>query len=219
MSGKTGRKLPTKVCPKCGVRKAKTRRNFSGYRSKASGVWIFRICKKCQRAYKQQYMARVNADPVKAERYRRQQRESYARRHAADPERFNAWSRTYRQRVRRTNPERAFATYVLPQRFRMEKRRLQRARERYVEPPVGARTPPYVDTAPLTTWLRRHFDGWEACEIARVVNVDGTYMRRLMAGEYATVSLHIADRIFVAAGCPHLLALLYPLEDDERQAA
>jgi hypothetical protein len=210
------RKLPSKVCPRC--RKRKALRAFTRKRSPVTGEWLYRHCRQCDRRKQREIARRRKADPERWARYRAEQRERLRRARARNPEQYRRYSLAYRERLRKKG--RWAEVVLIPQRFRKEeRRRMQKKRtaEPYIEPPVGVRTPPYVDAEPLADWLSRHFNGFDSHEIAHALGVEGTYLRRVMDGTYRTVSLHIADRIFVAAGCPHLLAVLYPL--DERNAA
>jgi hypothetical protein len=146
---------------------------------------------------------------------------------ARHPDRAKDATRKWRERVM-ADPERRAELVInhrITERIKRGQGRLMPAVGGYVPPtphPRGNGTQPSgrrLDAAPLAAWLRREFPFWPATEVARIVGVDERTVSRLTSGEARTVSLHIADRIFVKADCTHLLAVLYPPDDRKGAAA
>lgn len=156
-------------------------------------------CRSCHNKLNREWRARVQADSTKRAARNARQREIDAR------QRADAAGR---------------AEWLITRRFENENR------QRYWPSAVGAYVPPatmanggrraggWLDAGPLAQWMRREFHGWDHEEVARLLGVDGATVRRLVAGDARRVSLLIADRMFVNADCPHLLAVLYPLGEE-----
>lgn len=135
---------------------------------------------------------------------------------ARNPEKHSEYMRTTYERMR-SDPDR-WRDYLVKQRIDS---RLQGRVRNAQEPKVSAvdgyasapsKLGPMLPAAPIATWLRSEFPGYALTELAERLGEDDRLLWRLLH-EQDEVSLHVADRIFVKADCPHLLALLYPIEE------
>lgn len=144
-------------------------------------------CKRCMNAYRREWLAR---NPQQRKAKLRRQRERYA---------------IHREEILTTNRirqrERAQST-----------KRSGAALEAYVPLNKNA-TLPLVPVGPFAEWTEREFPGWQTSALAERLQIHEDTLRRIRSG-HQTVSLHIVDQAFVAADCAHLLALLYPLEEE-----
>jgi hypothetical protein len=204
-----------KQCPKCGVVKPLTRRNFVTTKSRKTGKTYWKHCRTCDSARQKAQRERVKADPELAEHYRQRHTEDQRRRYQADPEKHRAYQRAYRAKLKEQEPERYGELFLIPRRFRRENRPAQFVGHAKFEP---YRPPSCVDSVPaepFRVWLERTFAGWTLEEIARAAGYS-LPVRRLygVLHEQDTVSLDAVDRFCtVGLGRPDVVNVLYPYQE------
>jgi len=211
----------TRRCPRCRAELPKTGEHFETRKRANGSVW-WGYCRPCLRELSREKYRRMRADPERAARDR-QRRAANARRWRNRNRPAVAASHARWYETMRTDPERV-AAYNARQRMGFRLRREQATGslevghfpalyEPYKAAPNGSKAGQMLDAGPLVAWLRDRFPGWTMDEIAEVCGIDEAGVRRLLNGQYRRVSLHVADRAFVNAGAPHLLAILYPLRE------
>lgn len=133
-----------------------------------------------------------------------------------NPEKHTEYMRRSWERLR-SDPER-WREYLVNQRIdgRLQGR-VRNAQELKASVDGYATAPqshlgPMLDAGPIVAWLRSEFPDYPIKELADRLGEDDRSLWRLL-NEQHEISLHVADRIFVKADCPHLLALLYPIEE------
>jgi hypothetical protein len=108
-----------KVCPVCGQEKS-IRHSFYRWRDSRTGhMRTARLCKVCSRARAQERNARVMADAYTAD-LERKRRTAYRRTHPRPDD--AAKSRSYRERLKETNPE-VYEQQIADARIRKGQRR------------------------------------------------------------------------------------------------
>lgn len=228
-----------RACKDCGKTFPLTE-GFEAVKGK-QGVWYRRTCWDCMRSKNRERYARMMTKPDVRERRLRTLAEAAKRRRKEDPEAVRAVERRrnveYRARVM-ADPKRhedhrvkrRIDAHVRNERTggALEGAKPQPARYE----PYDPKNDPHLATGPLREFVQgfhdrqtnrnrmARFDATTNYEqTADLLEVEETYIRRLLAGEYQWVRLTIADRIFVKAGRPELLAILYPPGVNERRAA
>ena len=172
------------------------------------------------RAYERAFRERIHSDAYLTEKVRQRNRENARKLRETHPERYRkADQRTY---WRLRNDPARWAQWLADQRERAKDRRLRDGlpirlasgnnggNGGWTPAGVGAPNGPQLDAMPLRLWLRREFGGWPIHELARWLGEDDRHLGRLLNGTQQSISLHVADRIFVHADCTHLLSVLYP---------
>jgi hypothetical protein len=204
-----------KRCSRCG--RTKALQHFVRVRHPRNpGAWMYKHCRACDRERQLAYRVAIQADPVRRADRNAKTTVKNRRLRAANPERYAAYQAAYRERLK-SRPEN-HALFLIDRRFRREGRiNMAPAVDGYEPPSSGAHghsnhTGPMLDVAPMRDWLAYEFQSWDCKDVARRCGVNEATVRRILSGQQRTVSLHIADRMFVNADCPHLLALLYPVE-------
>jgi hypothetical protein len=205
------------------------------------GVWYRRTCRDCTRSKNRARYARMMTKPDVRERRLRTLAEAAKRRRKEDPEAVRTTERRrnaeYRDRIK-ADPQRRKEDRIkrrIDAHLRKEAHGLglegaKSQPARYE--PYDPKNDPHLATGPLREFVQgfhdrqtnrnrlARFDATTNYEqTADLLEVEETYIRRLLAGDYQWVRLTIADRIFVKAGRPELLAILYPPGVNERRAA
>lgn len=211
-----------RVCRACGTRKPLTVKNY--YRRDGR---YGHVCNVCHNARSRANYRKRKADPVAAARERamnaeRQRR--YRRRDGGAAERERC--RVYRARIAANAARQAEVLQDARIRVRLAKGNDVRPPVRATatigayEPPVmTGHTGPMLDVEPLAAWLSHRFGDLSTKELSARLGVDEATVRRVRTRAQRKISLHIADRMFVNALEPQMLAILYPLPDEELRAA
>lgn len=213
------------TCRDCGETFAADRRNFyvKGYvNGNRRQPKYDSYCRPCRRERTRQWVERQREDPEKAARLREYHRIKRAEYRRANPARERAYNVARWQEIKAD--ERAHAELLARRRAYAEDQRL---RERIhagkeLSPEVVrdlASRGPLLDAAPLGAWLALEFGAWSPQDVGLWLGIDGTTVRRLINGDTREVSLSFADRVLIAADCPHLLNLLYPPDQGQGMAA
>jgi hypothetical protein len=204
-----------KVCPVCGQEKS-IRHSFYRWRDSRTGhMRTARLCKVCSRARAQERNARVMADAYTAD-LERKRRTAYRRTHPRPDD--AAKSRSYRERLKETNPE-VYEQQIADARIRKGQRRDSEAPSSTRRWAIAAhRAPSKAETVsadPLRRYVLARFPGWTLHEIAEVTgrSVSDKLLSRVLREHAATIELDVADRFLtLGLGRPDLLLALYPPE-------
>lgn len=222
-----------RVCVKCGKLKVKAKRGPATCLDCQRDRKATRPCRECkrERAVPREIGTRGRTcfecqdriDKDYQRRYRETHREQIAARiakwHRENPERKPGYERKRWQRIR-SDPK-AHEHHLHQVRFYKYEKAEREGHPITPREGVGKfpHQPPALNnhsgeqlpTEPLVNWLRYEYPDLNISELALLLHEDDAHLHRLMTSQQ-WVSLHVADRIFTAADCPHLLALLYPLE-------
>lgn len=222
-----------KTCGNCGVEQPCDIHHFASNGGKGTPYSARRMCRRCQSRAAVERQQRLLSDPATADAFRLRRNATVRnwsdrhrdRKHAtekrwrdrmtADPERYEA----HKARLR--------AYYAANAELREKRRRYMRAYywrmkrlltqgwtdEPDYEPPTTSNR---VPSEPFRALLAEMFPHADALEVAALLGWDSAHARRVIAGEYDRICLHVVDRLLTEGlGRPDLLDVLYPLEGVE----